>query len=256
MASAVAGGGGRGTLQQLDWISRGDRGCGGLWDCWRQERASRSGWMKITKTQAGSHALRRDREGGAGVPGSQAFSYRMGRQEDFHFLSDNPFLSIWHPEKECLKRKTVDADIHVIYSNKAPFLSELMLLAAFSEICSPVIFHICERTWHEIKIFRISRRTEWKQREHCCKDLNIDVLLDLEAKWLCINTLSRHVWMWSGECSKTNSIWGRETHFQTLRACRLVNSVSNTQTNTQKTARSFFKLLLFCLGVIWCHNKC
>ncbi len=123
MASAVTGGGGRGTLQQLDWISRGGSGVqGGLWDCWRQEQASRSGWMKITKTQAGSHALRRDgEEGGAGVPGSQAF--RMGQQEDFHFLSDNPFLSIWHPEKECQKRKTVNADIHVIMKFRTTHLS-------------------------------------------------------------------------------------------------------------------------------------
>lgn len=45
-------------------------------------------------------------------------------------------------------------------SNKASFLSELMLLAGFAETYSPVIVHIAERTRHEIKIFRISGRRE------------------------------------------------------------------------------------------------
>lgn len=105
----------QGTLQQLVWIIRRVGGSrlgeveGRCGDSWRQDRASRSGRMTITKILAGSHS-----PGEGGVPGSHRSQLQDGQASGwpwgeckcvregrsyFHFLSDSPFLSLRNIEK-------------------------------------------------------------------------------------------------------------------------------------------------------------
>lgn len=105
----IVGGSRQGTLQQLVWIIHGVGGSrlreveGRRGDSWRQDRASRSGRMTITKILAGSRSpaergcswltlltsYRMDRPSGESVCVWQ----REGRSY-FHFLWDSPFLSL------------------------------------------------------------------------------------------------------------------------------------------------------------------
>lgn len=70
MASAVTGGGGRGTLQQLDWISRGgDRGCrGGSETAGARSRPAGQGGWRLPKHKRAAMPC-----GGMGRRGEQGF---------------------------------------------------------------------------------------------------------------------------------------------------------------------------------------
>ena len=142
---SLVGGSRQGTLQQLVWIIRG---VGGSWleelegrrgDSWRQDRASRSGRMTITKTLAGSRSPAErgcswlaplTATGWAGewttVGGVCVWETEREREREreregrsyFHFLWDSPFLSLRNAEKHLVNDCEVERVLLSVNTNR------------------------------------------------------------------------------------------------------------------------------------------